>query len=168
MTITVETGAIVTGANSYVSIADCQTFATARGVDLTGQTSAQMEAYLLKAMDYIEAKRDRFQGFLVDEDQPLQFPRYDVWVDGFYVESTTIPQILINAQCQLVMDAYSGETLQPNRVVGASGDVIRQKAGSVEVEYSATKSPTTKPLFRAAENWLKPLYKLQTNGFIRA
>lgn len=94
MAIIVENGSIVTNANSYVSEAELAAYATARGVTLTGD----QEVLLIKAMDYIEGQN--FKGVKWTRDQPLQWPRNDVWLDGYLLDASSIPQLLKNAQME--------------------------------------------------------------------
>ena len=82
MTLIVEDGSIVENANSYVSVDDARTFASLRGVTLPA-SDAEVEVLLIKATDFIEAQRLRFQGSKVNQDQALQWPRTGVYVDGF-------------------------------------------------------------------------------------
>jgi hypothetical protein len=162
MTITVEDGSIVSGANSYNSVADLDTYAGIRGVDLSSYDTAGKELLLLKAMDYIEAQRSRFQGYKVDEDQPLQWPRYDVWIDGWLKSHTSIPRELQYAQLNLALEAVSTD-LMPTVLPTEKGPVESVKVGSIEVAYS-NSSPRHLPAFAKAEALLAPLYKY--NGMV--
>jgi hypothetical protein len=83
-TIVVEDGSIVASANSYVSAADLSTYATDRGITING-TAAVL---LIQAMDYLE--QQDFQGYKYTDDQALQWPRGDVYIDGYYVSVSTI------------------------------------------------------------------------------
>jgi hypothetical protein len=97
MTIIVEDGSIVTNANSYVSAADLSAYATARGITISGNS----DVLLIKAMDYIDSQN--FKGAKWTRDQPLQWPRVDVWVDGFILDASSIPQLLKNAQMEAAL-----------------------------------------------------------------
>jgi hypothetical protein len=108
MAIVVETGEIVDGANSYVSEADLTSFATARGVTLTGDE----EALLIQAMDYIESLS--YKGLKKTRDQDLQWPRSGVYIDSYYLDNDVIPE----------------ETL--------GRKTSREKVGDLEVEYASS------------------------------
>ena len=125
MTITVEDGSIVSGANSYVTEAELTAYATARGVTLT--TGA--EQLLIEAMDYIEAQS--FIGTKKTATQALQWPRDNVYVDGYYIESTTIPNDLKTAQKATALAIQNGNG--PQNVLSAA--VKREKVDVIEVEY---------------------------------
>lgn len=134
MTITVETGAIVTGANSYVSANDAADYAAARGVTLpTG--AAELEAVILKAMDYLESFDGRFKGDRVERDQALAWPRDGVEIEGWEWSSSEIPRQVLNAQLALIVEIQNGEDpFNPSR---AALPMIRERIeGAVEVEYA--------------------------------
>lgn len=130
MTIIVEDGSIVTGANSYVTELELTAFATARGVALT----ADEEVLLISAMDYIESLS--FKGYKISRDQPLQWPRVSVIVDGFNLDSNSIPQDLKNGlmQCAIAIDQGN------NPLQDAPRSTKREKVGELEVEYMDSAS----------------------------
>lgn len=165
MTIIVETGAIVTGANSYVTLAETRAYALARGVTLSA-TDSVVEILLVKSMDYLEAQRNRYQGVKMLAAQPLQWPRSGVVVDGYSVAYNEIPQILKNAQMQLAMDAVSYD-LQPNRIPNSKGAVIEERIeGAVSRKYAEPAS--INPRYLKAEQLLAPLYGVSGGFFVRA
>lgn len=134
MTITVETGAIVTGANSYVSVADARTYVEARGDTFTAD-DAEAEILLLKAMDFLESLSNRFKGELVQRDQPLSWPRTGVVIENWSWNSDEIPRQVINAQLSLVREINAG--IDPYNP--PSNDVYpvkREKVDVIEVEYA--------------------------------
>lgn len=135
MTITVETGAIVAGANSYVSLADARAYALARGTALP-VSDADAETVLIKAMDYLESFDGRFKGNRVDRDQPLSWPRTGVEIEGWAWSSDEIPRQVINAQLALVIEVNAGEDpLNPS--ANENLPVTRKRVeGAVEVEYA--------------------------------
>lgn len=87
-TIVVEDGTGKADSNSYVSEAELTTYATDRGVTLTGTASV----LLVQAMDYIESLM--FIGDKKTVEQALQWPRNNVYIDGYYIEPSTIPVLL--------------------------------------------------------------------------
>ncbi len=133
MAITVETGAIVTGANSYVSLTEARAYATARGMALPAD-DAECEAVLLKAMDYLESFDARFKGVRVQRDQPLSWPRSGAEIEGWDWASTEIPRQVINAQLALIIEVNAGE--DPLNPPAATLPTVRKKVGPLEVEYA--------------------------------
>lgn len=132
MTIVVEDGTVVSGANSYVSEAEFTTFYTARNTTLSGDYTN--EELLTLAMDYIESLR--YKGVKRIYDQDLQWPRVDVYIDGYYNDVDNIPKELKNGQMQaaIAIDAgNSPQQLSPRKTV-------REKVGELEVEYASGSS----------------------------
>lgn len=124
-TIVVEDGTVVSGANSYVTEAELTAFIADRGKSLTGTTAV----LLIQAMDFIEAQN--FIGVKSEEDQPLQWPRDWVQIDGYYLDDGTIPKELKNAQLAtaLAIDEGNGPLEDIPR------SVRREKVDVIEVEY---------------------------------
>ena len=125
MAIIVEDGSIVAGANSYVSELTLTEYAAARGITITGAT----EALLINAMDYIESQM--FIGVKKTAAQNLQWPRSNVYVDGYYVEPTILPAELRSAQIAvaLAIDAGNG----PLAVM--TPGIKKEKVDVIEIEY---------------------------------
>lgn len=126
MTIIVEDGSIVSGANSYASEAELTAYATDRGLTLT--TGA--EQLLISAMDWVEVQS--FKGTKSTSDQPLQWPRESVYIDGYLIASDEIPQDLKLLQMRLAVDIDAGS--DPN---GVSSQNVKQETvfGAVSVTY---------------------------------
>lgn len=120
-TIVVETGQIVDDANSYVTTAELQTYADDRNITLSGDLSE----LLIQAMDYIESLS--FIGFKRTKDQPLQWPRCYVYIDGYCYENDYIPKELKQA-------------------LMATAVAIDEGNGPLAVVERATKSETVGPI----------------------
>ena len=137
-TIIIEDGTVVPGANSYVTEAELTTYAADRGVTLTAAT----DVLLIKAMDYIESLS--FIGTKYSKGQALQWPRSNVYIDGFYFVPTIIPPALQTGQIAtaLAIDSDNG----PLATVGRS--TKREKVDVIEVEYmsSAAAQPIVKTI----------------------
>lgn len=106
MALTVETGAIVSGADSYVALAAYQAYGTARGWTLR-DTDDEDEVDLRRAFDAIN-RNWTYLGVKVDADAQVgAWPRY-IALDraGYSVPSDSIPQAIQDAQCEL---AYLGK-----------------------------------------------------------
>jgi hypothetical protein len=154
VSLTVENGSLLDEANSYVSVSDTRTFATARGITLPA-TDAAVEVLLTKALDYIEALRAEFQGNKLSAAQSLQWPRTGVIVDGFPVDTNEIPDVLPKAQAQLACDVYALGTLMP---VGDGRVVIEERVdGAVDIKYADHGDNNPQPQLTAARHLLAPL-----------
>jgi hypothetical protein len=101
VTLVVEDGTGLSTANTYISNADADTYFGSHlyATDWTGASEANQDIALAHATreldDYI-----KFEGTKATETQALQWPRYDIHIDGYYVENTTIPQQLKDATAE--------------------------------------------------------------------
>lgn len=132
MTIVVEDGSKVIDANSYASEEDLIAYATARGITLTGDK----EVLLIKAMDYIDSLN--FLGIKSTKDQTLQWPRYDVWVDGFMINSNEIPKYLKNALLETAISI--DQSVDPLQNVDRL--TISETVGPISVTYKSGQDST--------------------------
>lgn len=134
-TIIVETGAIISGANSYVSVADLTTYGTDRGITIS---AANPEDLLIEAMDYIESLE--FIGYQYTEDQALSWPRSGaVKKKQWMYEVTEIPQDLIDGLCEVALAIDAGNSPLSN----IDRATIREKVGPVEVQYKEGSAANT-------------------------
>lgn len=155
MTIVVETGAGLTNSNSYVSESEVSTWATNRGYTLS-DTVSQL---IYKSMDYLETLA--FIGLKETETQALQWPRTGVWIDGFYIEPTTIPQDLKNAQMALcvILDSGNGNFDPMDNTERA---IKREKVGELELEYA--DSAANREIMTGINKHLRKLIKSGSQG----
>jgi hypothetical protein len=162
MALVVENGSLVTGANSFVSVAEARAFAAARASNLPESDEA-VEAAAVVAADFLETFAARFKGSKVDpEIQALTWPRKDVVLDGWAVPITTIPQALKNAQCQLIIEAANGLDLMPT---GTGREIIREKIDVIETQYQPGAGGSPQPFLTKALAFLEPL--LSTGAGLR-
>ena len=160
MTLIVEDGSIVTGAESYISVSDASNYHTVRGntawAALT--TDALREAALRRATDYMEqVYRSRWQGYKVNEDQALDWPRYDVEVEGYAVDSDIVPTEIKNACAELALRASAAD-LNPDLTQG----VLSEQVGSIQVTYDKASPQFTR--YRAIDAILSPYLKAGGGG----
>lgn len=154
MAIVVEDGSIVSGANSYVTEAELTSYATTRGYTIV---DGDREKWLILAMDYLETLR--YQGRLVAETQPLQWPRYDVYIDRYLVDSDEIPPELKTVQLHLATQISQG--VDPTSNIERA--TKREKVGDLEVEYMEGASATV--IDRKLNLLLKKLVGGSVGGF---
>jgi hypothetical protein len=175
MALTVEDGTVKTGSESYISAADATTYHSNRGNTAWTGSDTVKEAALRKAATYLDGHyRRRFKGQKVKPTtQPMEWPRVGVkLVDGdilyydvtpsFYdsefmgfLPTTTIPQRLKDAQCELALRALSGD-------LSADGEsnIIREKVDVLETEYApnTVKGMVSYPVVdQLLSDLLKPL-----------
>ncbi len=137
MTIIVETGAVVAGANSYVSLADARNYASARGVTLSA-VDATLEPMVIKAMDFVESHSAEFIGERKTRDQPLSWPRTDAVIEGWTWSNAEIPRQLINATLAVVLEVNAGT--DPFNPPAATLPTIKERVeGAVELAYASPR-----------------------------
>lgn len=133
MTIVVEDGSLVSGANSYVTEAELSAYATARGTTLSTDT----EQLLIQAMDYIESLE--FKGFKWTADQALQWPRAGVYIDSYLIDADEIPTELKNGLMQVAM-AIDNDN---DPLADLSRTTKRETVGPISIEYADGAASTT-------------------------
>ena len=148
---------LTVGTNSYCTLEELRAYALARGVTLS-TTDSTVEVYAIKAMDYIEARRDKFQGYKTDDDQALQFPREYLYIDGALIDNDVVPDVVKNAQSQLVIDQHNGVDITPNHT-SSSLPVIQKTVGPLTTKYSDKWGANTTPYLAKVNDLLKPVYK---------
>jgi hypothetical protein len=173
ITITVETGAVIAGANSFISLADWKTWADSRGYDYSSYTDEQIKAALVKAADYLDGLS--WKGFKTARANPMCWPRYGdetggnfnnlilasgtyfVGVldgDGYYVGIAEVPAEVIAGQSEATWETLGGTDLQPS--LDRGGAIASEKVeGAVAVSYFPGASSTTR--FIAIERRLSGL-----------
>lgn len=134
MALIVENGTIVPNADSYVSVADYEAWADARGFEYDDTV---IEGQILRAMDYIETLR--FIGQKSTKAQSLQFPRVGVVVDGFELDFNEIPEQLKKA----VFESVKAESEGVSQLANVERRTVREKVGEIEVEYAQNSNSVT-------------------------
>ena len=102
----IEDGTIVTGANSFVTRSEYIAYALTLGTTIPNTTATDVE--LISATSFMESKRQMYKGELVDRDQYLSFPRYDVVLEGFYWTGEEIPRQVKLCQMAIALDINAG------------------------------------------------------------
>jgi hypothetical protein len=153
MAIVVEDGSIVAGANSYITSAQYAAILDDFGLfDSTGCA----ESNLKSAAQYLETFRTRYHGQKVSGDQRLQWPRRGVWIDGFYLLQTIIPEQLKIAQALMAYALSQGQSAFNN---SAGKEIISQSVDVISVTYSDTGAANAQPMFGQVEAQLAPLMR---------
>lgn len=158
MTINVETGTGSATSESYASVSDSLTYHANRGnATWATITTTQQEQALRRATDYLEQVYSQaWQGLRINSTQSLSFPRHSVVINGYVTSSSAIPQLLINATCELALKAAQGELLSD-----LERGVVREKVGVLEVEYDRYSPEYTR--YTSIENMIKPLLANQSS-----
>lgn len=151
MSLTVEDGTIVTGAESYITVADATTYHAARGNTAWAALSdANKEAALRRATDYmVQSYRSRWKGSRATSEQALDWPRIGVEVDGYAVDTDIVPTPVARACAELALRA-SADELAPD----LDRAVVRERVDVIETEYDTTSPQATR--YRAVDSLLAP------------
>jgi hypothetical protein len=136
MAIIVEDGTGVDNANSYVSVADYKAYAAERGTVIT-VSDAVLEQYIVLSMDYLETFD--FIGLKLNRDQALQWPRYNVIIDGYAIETNSIPKELKAGLNEIITSFNSN--IDPQANVERLQEEV--SVGPISVKYSEGGSSQT-------------------------
>jgi hypothetical protein len=128
MALVVEDGTLVSGADSYVTLAEFKAWADKRGV--TYGTDSVVTQQIYRAMDYIESLN--FIGEKSDENQALQWPRDQVVIDGYYIDSDEMPNELKVAVYESIKAELDGDS----RMTASDRRTISEKVGELQVTYA--------------------------------
>jgi len=160
--LTIESGTGLADAESYASVAA----ADARCASL-GQTAwaalaePSKEIALRKATLFMATYRTRWAGRRVYQHQALDWPRYNVAVDGFIVPSTIVPLDIVNACIDLAVRA-TAEDLLPDLDTG-SNVIKKTKVGPLEDEYFQNTTDA-RERFVAVDSLLTPYFGATGGG----
>lgn len=142
MAVIVEDGTLITNADSWVTRADYIAYALTLGLTITDDSTADVQ--LVKAGEYINHHEANLKGRLVDRDQSMSFPRYDLYIDGWSWLSTEIPRQVILAQMAFALDLNAGIDLY-NRPVNPNLATKRERVeGAIDTEYAVGDKPPQK------------------------
>ena len=126
----VEDGTQVTNANSLVSDEEYKAYAKLKGLTIAS-TQPDREADLLAGMDYLLTQECNMQGCRVSSTQALLFPRTDMYLYGWAVNSDTVPREAKYAQMEAAAYNTSGTLLSNSE----STNIQSEKIDVLEVTY---------------------------------
>lgn len=169
MALIVETGAGLSTAESYISVADATTYHAARGNAAWAALASDTvrEQCLRRATDYmLQAYRESWKGIRMLATQALDWPRGNVYSSpalgggsGAYpylVADDIVPTEVKNACAELALKA-SAEELNAD----LSKDIISQTVGPITTVYNAS-SPQQKR-YRLIDMMLRPYLASQSS-----
>lgn len=150
MAIIVEDGTVVATANSYITIDEFQAWADARGISYG--TDFTISQQLFRATDYFESLA--FKGVKHTETQPMQWPRDDVYIDGYAVDSDEIPKEVKTAIYELIKLEIDGDS----KLTPSEREVTSEQIDSIKITYkdNAGMKRSTPALDRALRKLVQP------------
>lgn len=171
MALIIEDGSIVAGADSFITVAEWETYLSAFGRTPTAATEADKEVVLRKAQRAIST-RYLFQGTLVEQSQPTVLPRN--WpnpIKGFTIANNVVPQDFKDAQAELAWSIDQGADPFADATTGTLGPITgdRAKAGPVETSLTygsggSTFDARSMSNYTAVNDLLRPYYAAVQNG----
>lgn len=159
MSLIVEDGTIVTGAESYVTLAAADAYLqrAAKGAEWAAKPDATRENLLVQAARIIDATVT-WAGTKASFTQPMQWPRVNVPYDGvdpsgfpgtvpavrsgYYPESTIPPEVK-QAQMEMAILQMEGDRAAPWD--GSGIKRVNLGDSAMEVEFDPTTAPATVP-----------------------
>lgn len=132
MALIVEDGTGLATAESYISVADADTYHAARGaVEWAAAGTTDKEAALRQATDYMEgAFSDRWKGKRFTSEQALSWPRAGAYAHGWLVDSDVVPVQVRTACAELALRALAAPLLADQERA-----IRREAIGPLETEY---------------------------------
>lgn len=139
MTITVEDGSGIAGANSYASLSDFRAYAELRGLTIPADDTAA-EALLIRAADVMNGIKWLPGDSLEHKTYPgayLAWPRSDVWLRGRLLPPDSVPREIVYGQMALAAEIMADDAAPPETAVGPV--ILERVEGAVTVEYAENK-----------------------------
>ena len=159
MSLIVEDGTGLAGAQSYVSVAEADVYHLARdNLAWAALTTSAKEIALRRATDYLgQVYNLSWDGKRTTETQALDWPRLGVLRRGIsaspsYYSFNAIPQAVLIASFELALRSLT-LTLLPD----LERRTLRETVGPISVSYDPTSSALVK--FLVIEGLLRPLLK---------
>lgn len=164
MTLIVEDGTVVAGANCYCSLTFANAWHSSRGMTLwaTDMTDPEREAAIIRAAQFMQQSfRMRWLGYRKTTTQSMDWPRYEVerkdgpMVYGYaanWYDDDVVPIEVQQANAELAYKAAFGDLLEDYGRL-----TKREKVDAIEVEYFIGSSPTIK--YISVERLLSPLLR---------
>jgi len=137
--IIVEDGTGLANANSYASVASADTYHENRGNGTWADAeTADKQVALIRATDYIDL--NSFKDTILEDDQSLQFPRYNLENRNGVQVGSTVPVEIEEATFEYALEVLNGggEMVEldptPDQSESRALTLERNKVGSIETE----------------------------------
>ena len=162
MALIVEDGTGKSDAESYLSVADADTYHTKHGdsSDWSGASTAEKEEALRMATQYLDATYNALWiGTRANETQVLDWPRSDAEdTDGFVIASDTLPKAIEDATAEAaVRHITETDGLFPDVSTPGSIKSYKVKVGPVEEATEYVGGNPQVKAFRIIDSLLRGL-----------
>ena len=162
MSLIIEDGTNVSGANSFASISEFVAYATSKGKIFSGDSEQpfELEAALVRGALFL----DKFD-FIGDKVNPLQslsWPRKNGVVGDYSVPSTLIPEQIKKANMEAALIALKHDMLKATDGKKITSEKV---PGVIEKSFSENQGSFKAP---SVELILKPLLKPVSFNVVRA
>lgn len=137
--LTIENGTIVTGADSYATLAEFIDYSANYGVTIPDD-DVTLESLLRRA--YIQMDGMAWKGCPASGDQTGAWPRYEVMRNGYGVDSSSIPAQIKLGQMALAAEIYADDLDPPE---GRLGQVKSETVGPLKTEYASAPNYRARP-----------------------
>lgn len=123
--------------NSYITLADANTYFDARLHVTTWTSATDDDKNRALVMACRRINQETFYGDRETTTQRLPFPRVNLgYLDGIYLDST-IPEILKEAQCELAIHLLGTDMSKPSVDTSNLAEV---QVGSIRAKYAVDKN----------------------------
>ncbi len=166
MALVVEDGTGKTDADSYLSVADADTYHAAHSgsTDWSGASEADKEKGLRLATQYLDAKYNgRWRGYKNDSTQALAWPRgWGVDDEDYAIDDASVPWQLENATAELALKVVEGDTLLVDVSKPAAISSKSIKAGPIAKSVTYLGGLTAQKKYSMVDMLLVPLIESTT------
>lgn len=165
MALVVETGTGSASSESYASVSDCASYASARGLTFPASPEEPAEQALRRATQWLDAVyRYSFPGARTNgRDQALQWPRINAYDrEDEAIASDEVPREIIDACCEAaIRELASPGGLSPDVTPGQIEKRI--KVDTIEFEYAvgAGTAQEQRPVVSIVDDILSGLLAIQ-------
>jgi hypothetical protein len=157
MPLIVETGSGLSNAESFISVADADSYFAARGNAAWTGTDTVKEQALRKATDFMQGRYiNRWKGTRTHETQALAWPRENVTdADGYALQSSVIPKEVKYACAELAVRSLTASLLPDNLTPNIKSESV-SIPGPISKSIAYTGAKTSAPAFLAVDRMLIP------------
>ena len=139
MALVIESGGVVTGADSFATAAELVTYAENFGKTIPVEVPAQ-EALLRRAALQMDAMP--WKGRAVNRDQALAWPRAEVKRQGWVVRLDEIPPQIKAGQMALAAEIHADDLIAPETKTGA---VVSETVGPISTTFAVASKSVSRP-----------------------